>query len=169
MKKILIILAFISAFYNPLYSQTKKDSDYQEDIYNQALFAGLKEMSRVWGYLTNLPDTTRIHINYNNMIVKRDAGITEHIQSRMDSIYIKLLDDAELINKCKVIKKEFPIIRIWPIKNQGPCLVVSITLDWVNYDNNILNVMLSDFCEITFSFDCVKQKYIIVNTQLGGI
>jgi len=169
MRYIISIFILLLVCPNSLLSQANKSSNVFGNLYSHALYAGLKTMDKKWGHFKGYHDTTRIQIDYHNIVVEVDPDITDNIPSQLDKTKIEFLDHQALIARSKNLQKDFPVIKIHPIQNNKSILYITLNLYWVSFHNDLLNYALSDWCKVVFSFDCNKHKFIITKTELGAI
>jgi len=163
----ILILTFTLQYF--LFALENTNADNSDNLYGHALFAGIKSMDKEWGHIKDCHDTTRVQINYKNIVLDSDPELTDSIPTSHDNVQVELLDRQGLLERSKSLNKAIPVIRLHPIKNNKSKLLISLTLYWVSYKNSLLHYALSDWCTVTFSFDCRKNKYIVMKTELGGI
>jgi hypothetical protein len=139
----------------------------QQNLYATALFASLDKMAKDWGGINDASDHT-IRTNYHRMIVEKE-DVTESLPESLGEYRVEYLDEDELIARYRNLGKEFAVLRIHPITNDGVKLGIKIALYWFSYKKKTLTFALSDWSNVEFHYDCEKHKWMIDEVKLGGV
>lgn len=164
MLSILLIL-----FVLPLLSQDKGAATTEENLYFRALFASVAQMEKSYGHMDDSIAGTRLSTDYHHMLVESDPAITSELPEQFGDYHVEFLDTQNQIAKCKRLRKPFAILKIQPMKSEGPRLKIQVTIYWVEYKKSKLVYALSDWSDVEFSFKCETQRFVISNVKLGGI
>lgn len=139
----------------------------EENLYFKALSASIIEMEKSWG---NQDDgDLGVRTDYHHMLVERDLTITKDLPEQFGDYRIEYLETKNVIEKCKQLRKPFAILKILPMKNEGPRLKITINVYWASYKKGHLELALSDWSEVELNYNCEKQSFIISKVRLGGI
>src|SRR6185436_9617606 len=95
--------------------------------------------------------------------------INQDFPRQIQSFKIEYLDTQDLIAKYKKEKKEFRIIVMRPILNEGEKLSVGLTDYWFSFKKNILTYSLEGRAKVVFRFDCEHREYVIDKVELWGV
>ena len=148
-------------YYNP---RTK--SAMEESPYFKALFASIAEMDKAYASIDDSMSGSRIRTDYHHMLVEKDPEITEGLPKQFGEYHVEYLDTQQLIARFRKLKKEFPVLKIQPVKN---AYNISISLYWLSYKKGKLNLGLSDWSEVRLLYDCEKQTFTVSKVRLGGV
>jgi hypothetical protein len=138
----------------------------QDNLYATALFASLDKMAKDWGGTDDSSDHS-IRTNYHQMIVEKD-DVTDGLPDSLGEFRVDYFDADELITRYRKLRKEFAVLRIHPIKNEGAKLRINIALSWFSFKKETLTYALSDWSDVEFHYDCEKHKWMIDEVKLGG-
>ena len=142
-------------------SQQRSKPVIENNLYYRALVASLEKMDREWGKIGKT--------DYHNMIVEKNRNITEGLPSELGEYRVEYLEQQGLIDRYKRLRKEFPILVIYPMVNEGVRLEITFKVYWMSYKKSSLNYALSDWSKVYFLYDCNKREYVIDEVKLGGI
>jgi hypothetical protein len=148
-------------YYNP---RTK--SATEESPYFKALFASIGEMDKAYAPIDDSMGGSRVRTDYRHMLVEKDPGITEGLPEQFGEYHVEYLDTYQLIARFQKLKKDFPVLKIQPVKNASN---IQISVYWVNYKKGKLNLGLSDWSEVKLLYDCEKQTFTVSKVTLGGV
>jgi hypothetical protein len=140
----------------------------ENNLYSMALFASLKEMDKSWGYIQDSYGN-REQTNYHHMLIFKNSEITDNLPTRSGDYQVEYLDIQAMIDRYKSIRKEFAVVEIHPIYNEGARLRIQISVSWFMYRKKRMNLAFSDWSDVEFLYDCEKHTYIISSVKLGGI
>jgi hypothetical protein len=157
------LLCALSAF-----AQTNDASVKKDNLYSIALFASISEMEKQWDHIDDSWGG-RKRTDYRNILVEKDPDITGDLPLKLGDHQIEYLDYKAMIDRYKNLRKEFSILHIYPIHNDGAQLKIHITVFWFSYKKGRLDYALSDWSDVEFRYDCAKQSYVISTVKLGGI
>jgi len=149
--------------------QTGGQPAKEDDLYSMALFASIAEMQKSWGSIDDSDSGSRIRTDYHHMLVEKDAELTDGLPTQVGDFHVDYLDRQTQIDRYKKVRKEFSILRIFPMKNDGSRLTIDVTIYYVEYAKGKLMLGLSDWSDVEFHYDCETQKYVISGVKLGGI
>jgi hypothetical protein len=149
------------------FSQTGEASPKQDNLYSRALIASITEMQKEWGYIDDSDEGIRT--DYNHMIASKNPEITDDLPSEFDGHHVEYLDNQELIEKHKALKKDFSILEIHPLHNEGTRLRIQVGLSWIEYKKGRLRFAISSWSDVYFEYDCDSHAYVISSVKLGGI
>jgi hypothetical protein len=145
----------------PGLTQTTSTTSKEESLYSQALFASIAGMEKAWG---RFGDT-----DYRHMFVEKDGGITDGLPEQSGEYRVEYLDFDQQVEKCRLIKKPFVLLKIQPMTNEGANLAIQVTVYWVTYKKSRLNLALSGWSDVEFRFDCEQQRFVVSKVTRGGI
>jgi len=165
-----LILSIVSVFLpiNPACGQDDHQSKKEDNLYWMALTASVKEMEKQWGGIDVAGDG-RIRIDYRNMLVRRSPEITDGLPTVSGSNRFTFLSDGGLLGRFKSQQKDYAVLEVHPIRNEGQRLRVEVSLSWVSGEKGKLTLGISDWSDVDFAFDCTKHIYVISSLKLGGI
>ena len=153
------ILAIALAMASSLLGQ---DQVKENSLYAKALFASISEMQKQYGNQKEAPD-------YRHTLVESDAQITNGLPAASADYRVEYLDTKEQVVRYQKLKREFPILKIFPIENEGGKLRVGINVYHFSYKGGRLLYALSYWSSVEFRFDCGKQEFVVSSVKLGGI
>ena len=139
----------------------------QDNLYATALFASLDKMAKDWGGIDDSSEHA-IRTDYHRMIIEK-TDVTENLPESSEAHRVEYLDEDELIGRYRKLRKEFAVLRIHPITNNGVKLGIKIELYWFSYKEKTLTYALSDWSNVEFHYDCEKHKWTIEDVKLGGV
>jgi len=126
-------------------------------------------MQKIWGDIDDSLLNARIRTNYHNMWIERNPEITDSLPTQVGDFHVEYLDNRELIERYKKLRKEFAVLHIHPMSSDGSNLKIGISVYYVSYKKRRLMLGLSDWSDVEFRFDSDAQKYVISSIKLGGI
>jgi len=103
------------------------------------------------------------------VIVRKDPELTGGLPSEFGEHHVEYPDNQTLIEKYNTLKKEFAVLAIHPMRNEGTHLRIQVSTSWVEYKRKGLWFGISDWSDVEFQHDCDKQTYVISSVKLGGI
>jgi len=139
----------------------------QENLYFKALSASIIEMEKAWGHQDN--SYLGVRTDYRQMLVERDLTITKDLPEQFEDHRVEYLEMQDVVAKSKQLRKPFAILKIFPMKNEGARLKITINVYWASYKKGHLELALSDSSEVELNYSCEKQSFIISKVKLGGI
>jgi hypothetical protein len=152
----------------PLHCQ-EKDTTSNNDLYIKALWAAADQMEQSWGSLDDSVLNSRVRTNYRRLIVEKGDGITDDLPARLGEHAFEYLDVNGLQRRYHELKKEFAVLRINPMHNNGGLLTISISVYWFRAKKESVVYALSDWSKVTFRYDCKEQSWTLSEVKLGGI
>ncbi len=147
--------------------QTAAPPEKQQNLYADALSASLAEMDKQWGHLGDA-NSGRARTDYRKMIVEK-TEITYDLPDDFGEFHVEYLDWRGLIDRYKMIRKEFAVLEVSPIRTDGPKLRIQVSVSWFSYSRRRSYFAFSDWSDVTFVYDAAKQAYTITSVKLGGI
>jgi hypothetical protein len=159
--KVCSILFLVTLFSIPVSSETVMPP-VETTLYFRALQAGLEENAKAYSNLN-------IGRDLHTVIVERNIQINQDFPRQIQSFKIEYLDTQDLIAKYKKEKKEFRIIVMRPILNEGEKLSVGLTDYWFSFKKNSLTYSLEGGAKVVFRFDCEHREYVIDKVELWGV
>jgi hypothetical protein len=162
------LFALLVLFSTSIRTQNVVRSDDQF-LYNEALGAGLDAMNRAWGKLNLTERGTRAPINFHNMVVRKDPGIADKLNSQFGEYHVTYLDNASLIGRWKRLRKEFAILVVQPVDCPKGRLKITVHFSWVNYRRGQLQFGIDSWADVYFRYDTANRKYVVDNVELGGV
>jgi hypothetical protein len=160
-----VAVVFLSAY--AAFPQESASPPKKEDLYFKALSASIIEMEKSWGYQDN--SDLGVRTDYHDMLVEQDLTITKDLPGQFGDHRIEYLEMQDVVAKCRQLRKPFAILKIFPMNNEGPRLKITINVYWASYKKGHLELALSDWSEVEFSYNCEKQNFIVSKVTLGGI
>ena len=160
-----VAVVFLSAY--AAFPQESASPPKEENLYFKALSASILEMEKSWGHQDN--SALGVRTDYHHMLVERDLTITKDLPEQFGDHRVEYLETQDVIAKCKQLRKPFAILKIFPMKNEGPRLKITINVYWASYKKGHLELGLSDSSEVELNYNCEKQSFIISKVKLGGI
>jgi len=119
-------------------------------------------MEKSWGQQKDSAD-------YHHMVVEQDPAITDDLPRQFGDYRVEYLDREAVVARCKQSRKPFAIMKIFPMKNDGQHLKLTINVYWASYEKGRLLLGLSDWSVVELNYDCETQSFVISNVKLGGI
>ena len=159
-----LILCSQSAFPQEAGTPAKED-----DLYSVALFTSIAAMENSWGHIDDSNGGSTIRTDYRHMFVVKNPEITEGLPQQLRDYRVEYLDDESLIDRYEKLRKQFSVLEILPIHNNGGKLAIHVAMNYVTYKKRHLNFGISNWADIEFSYDCENQRYIISAVKLGGV
>lgn len=148
--------------------QAQSHSVKEDSLYAKALFASVIEMDKEWGKYSRADQSTVV-TDYHHIFVETDPPVTDGLPPESAGYRVEYLDVRGLIARYQKLKKEFAILKIFPIKNEAGRLSVGINVYYFSYKKRHLMYGLSDWSSVEFRFDCDRQEFVISAVKLGGI
>ena len=136
-------------------------------LYNEALSASLDAMNRAWGKLNLTERGSRAPIDFHNMVVRKDPGITDELNSHFGEYHVTYLDNASLIGRWKRLRKEFAILVVQHVDCPEGRLKIMVHFSWVNYRRGQLQFGIDSWADVYFRYDTANRKYVVNNVELG--
>jgi hypothetical protein len=163
-----LLLTIVLSVASPLgFSQAAKDQTNEKSLYAVALFASLRQMEKEWSkYADSYPG--KIRTDYHHMVVQEDDATYELPTSEGD-YNVEYLNDGKLRARRRSLGKDFPSLKVSPLRNHGADLTIQVAVQWVGLKKNMLSFGLSDWAEVTFRYDCEKKEFVVADVKLGGI
>jgi hypothetical protein len=152
-----------------LFSQASQTPAKKDSLYSTALFASIAEMEKSWGNIDDSDSGQRVRTDYRNVLVEKDAELTDRLPSQLGDHRVEYLDNQDLIARYKKLRKEFAVLRIHPAQNVGTELEIQVSVSWFRYRRGKIMFAVSDWSDVTFRYDCEKQAFAISAVKLGGI
>lgn len=168
-KQLCLSILALSLYVCPAFAQGQSISTPKESLYSMSLFATLEQMDKSWGDRQENPRDNYGRANYKNMVVQQDLNITDGLPSQHGEYRVEYLDSEALIDRYKRLKKAFPVIVVYPMKNEGTMLKIGFNLYWVSYKNGRFLYALSDWSHVFLRYDREKEVYTIDQIKLGGV
>jgi hypothetical protein len=140
-----------------------------ENLYARGLLASLREITRQWGEMDDSVMGTQMRTDWHKVIMEKDPELTDGMPSVLDDYRVEYLDCQELIDRYKKLRKEFSIIIVHPMKNEGKRLKVWFSVAWIKYEKRTLRYGFSAWSKVYFRYDCAAQEYVVDEVKLGGI
>jgi hypothetical protein len=165
-----VVISLVSLFCSlSAFPQPSGTSANEDNLYSKALIASITEMEKSWSYIDDGDHGGRIRTDYHRMLVRKNPEITDHLLAQFGDHHVDYLDDLALIDKYKARRKEFSILEVHPMRNDGTRLKINVSVSWVRYENGKLILAFSDWADVEFLYDCQNQSYSISGVKLGGI
>ena len=149
--------------------QTGGAAAMDDNLYSAALLASMTEMEKSWGHIDDSDGGSRLRTDYHHMLVEKNPEITDTLPSEFGDYHVEYLDTQAQIDRYKKLRKQFSILRIHPMKNEGSRLKISLTVSYFEYKKGRLMFAFSDWSNVEFHYDCAKQNFVIAEVKLGGI
>jgi hypothetical protein len=140
-----------------------------QDLYGQALLVSLREAAKQWGHIDDSDNGTCIRTDYHNMMVEDFPEITDTLPHQVEDFHLEYVDRKGEIDRYRTLRKEYCILVIRPMKNEGQRLKIEISFEWIKYTKRKLWHELSDWSMVYFRYDCGKQEFVVDEVKLGGI
>ena len=160
-----VAIVFLSAY--AAFPQESAAPPNEENLYFKALSASISEMEKSWGHQDN--SDLGVRTDYHHMLVERDLSITKDLPQQFGDHRVEYLDTQDVVVKCQQLRKPFAIVKIFPMKNEGPRLKITINVYWASYKKGHLELALSDWSEVELTYNCEKQSFSISKVKLRGI
>lgn len=168
--KRLVLLSLVPILFSLSgFPQTGGTPARQDNVYSMALLASLTEMEKSWGHIDDSEGGSGIRTDYRRMLVEKDAEITESLPSQFGDYRVEYLDKQTQIDRYKKLRKQFSILKIHPLRNEGSRLKIIVSVSYLTYKKNRLVLAVSDWSSVEFRYDCEKQNFVISEVKLGGI
>ena len=167
-----ILLAAFMAFLSGYPSaQSNPPESNDNNLYTLAVKASILQMEKEWGHLGHsaFEDEVKIPTDYRHMVVRKDPIITDDIPTSFENHSIEFLDDQELVDRYRNLKKSFAVLKIAPIRSHGSVLKIVVSTYWFSYKGNRLEFAYSDWSDVEFRYDCGQDGFVINSVKLGGI
>ena len=163
-----LIIAIVLGAASLSLGQDQPHSKKEDSLYAMALFASVSEMDKQWSRYSKRDDTTSA-TDYHHMFVEADRQITADLPSESAGYRVEYLDDKAQTAQYQKLKREFALLKIFPIENEGAKLKVVINLSYLRSKKGHLWYGLSGWSIVEFQFDCSQQEFVIASVKLGGI
>lgn len=166
---LLTALMVFTAIYVSTQSRLPESND--DNLYFIALRASVLQMDKEWGHLAHgaLEDEIEIPTDYRHMIVRKTPMITDELPTAFENHSVEFLDDQELVERYRKLKKSFAVLEVAPMRNQGGVLKVTVFHNWFDYKENRMEFADSDWSNVEFRYDCGQGTFVIDSVKLGGI
>jgi hypothetical protein len=152
-------------------SAQSNPTESNDNLYSIALRASILQMDKEWGHLghTALDDEIEMPTDYRHMIVRKNEMITDGLPTMFEDHSVEFLDDQELVERYRKLKKSFAVLEVAPMRNHGSILKISVSMYWFDYKEGRMEFGYSDWSNVEFRYDCGKGKFEINSVKLGGI
>lgn len=160
-------VAVVFLFAYAAFPQESASPPKEENLYFKALSASIIEMEKSYGRQDN--SDLGVRTDYHHMLVEGDLTITKDLPAQFGDHRVEYLETQDVVAKCKQLRKPFAILKIFPMKNEGSRLKITINVYWASYKKGRLELGLSDWSEVELDYHCEKQSFIISKVKLGGI
>lgn len=160
-----VVVVFLSA--HAAFPQKSTAPPKEDSLYFKALSASIIEMEKSYGHQDN--SDLGVRTDYHHMLVERDLTITEDLPEQFGDYRVDYLEVQDVVAKCKLLRKPFAILKIFPIKNEGPRLKITINVYWASYKKGRLELALSDWSEVELRYEHETESFAISKVKLGGI
>ena len=140
-----------------------------DNLYSMALEASISEMEKQWGHIDDSNNGSGIRTDYHHVRVRKNPELTDDLPPRFGDHQVEYLDDQALIESYKTLRKEFSVLDVHPVHNDGSRLRIQISVSWFKYKNGRSFFGLSDWSDVEFQFDCESQTFVLSAVKLGGI
>jgi hypothetical protein len=147
----------------------RSESPKEGKLYSEALFASIHEIEKSWAHIDDSDGGGRIRTDYRHMLVQRDPEVTDDLPGQSGDYHVEYLDAQQMIARYKRLRKDFSILKIHPMTNDGATLKIIVSEYWVSFHHGRLSLGLSDWSEVKFRFDSETQKFVLSAIKLGGI
>ena len=167
-----ILLAALVGFTSIYSSAQSSPSDSNDNnLYSIALKASILQMDKEWGHLGHsaLDDEIRVPTDYRHMIVRKNSIITDDLPTTFENHSVEFLDDQELVERYRKLKKSFAVLELAPMRNHGGVLKVVVSTYWFDYKESRMEFGYSDWSSVVFRYDCGLGAFVIDSVKLGGI
>lgn len=151
------------------YPQEALTEAKRENLYSRALFVSLAEMQKTWGQIDDSDGGTRLRTDYQHVFVEKNPEITDGLPTQQGDYRVEYLDSREQMDKYKLLRKEFGILRIHPLQSDGSLLKIQVSVSYFTYQHRKFLFAVSDWSEVEFRYDCETKKFVISGIKLGGI
>ena len=166
-RRYLLCAAVVLLSVGPAFSQESAAPPKEENLYFKALSASIIEMEKAWGHQDN--SYLGVRTDYRQMLVERDLTITNDLPEQFGDHRVEYLEMQDVVAKCKQLRKPFAILKIFPMKNEGSRLKITINAYWASYKKGHLELALSDSSEVELNYSCENQSFVISKVKLGGV
>jgi hypothetical protein len=102
------------------------------------------------------------------MIVQED-DTTYELPTQHGEYSVEYLDNSKLRARRNSLGKDFPSLKVFPLRNHGADLTIQVTVYWVGLKKGKLMFGLSDWSDVTFHYDCETKEFVVAAVKLGGI
>ena len=137
-KQLLPLSIILAVSFPSTFSQGKREPSDESNLYYRALFATQEKYASISkelkanGYPGALDCEGRICDDPYIRIVERNV-ITKSLPTKLGEYQVEYLDDYELVDRYKKLRKEFSILVAYPMKNDGERLVIGFNHYWFSY------------------------------------
>jgi hypothetical protein len=150
-------------------AQTGAAPAKEDNLYSKALQASLSEMEKSWGQIDDSEGGRGIRTDYHHVLVEQVPDITDGLPSQFGEYHVEYLDQQAQIERYRKLRKQFSILRIHPIEDEGSRLKIVVSDSYLTYKNNRVMYGVSDWSSVEFRYDCATQSFVISKVKLGGI
>jgi hypothetical protein len=161
--------AFVALIAVSVSAQSEPTKNVENSLYSLALKSSILQMEKDWGQTDDSLRGERIRTDYHHMVVEKDPLITNQLPSEFDNYSVEYLDHDGLVARYGKFGKDYAVLVIRPIQNEGPILTVEVVVYWVSYKSRRLKLGLSDWSDVEFRYDCGQQQFVVSSVKLGGI
>ena len=103
------------------------------------------------------------------MVVRKDPGITDKLNSQFGEYHVTYLDNASLIGRWKQLRKDFAILVVEPVNCPEDRLKVTVHFSWAHYRRRQLQFRIDSWADVYFRYDNATRKYVVDNVELAGV
>jgi len=167
--KTVLLAAFAALIAASVSAQSEPSKNVENNLYSLALKASILQMEKDWRHIDDSLRGEQIRTDYRHMIVEKDPLITDRLPTEFDNHSVEYLDHEGLVARYSKLGKEYAVLVIRPIQNEGPTLRVAVVVYWVSYKKHRIMLGLSDWSDVEFRYDCDQQQFVISSVKLGGI
>jgi len=117
------------------------------------------------GHVDDGNNGSSVRTDYHHMLVEKQPGVADDLPEQFGEYHVEYLDTPEETARCKVLRKDFSILKIQPMKNEGTKLRIVVSVYWVSNKRGNLNFGLSDWSTVEFRYNCEQQRLRSVHRQ----
>ncbi|MGA7560699.1 MAG: hypothetical protein WBW12_17405 [Terriglobales bacterium] len=152
-------------------AQANPSGTNDNNLYSLALKASILQMEKEWGHLGHsaFEDKIEVPTDYRHMLVLKDPIITDDLPTAFENHSMEFVDDQELVDRYRKLRKSFAVLKIGPIRNQGSVLKIVVSTSWFSYKKHRRQFDYSDWSDVEFHYDCGQGAFSISSVKLGGI
>lgn len=99
-----------------------------------------------------------MHLITNHMFVEADPQITDNLASESGVYRVEYLERKRQVSRYKKLGKEFALLKIHPMHDEGNHLKVTISVYYFSYKKGAFRYGHSDWSDVEIHFDCDKHN-----------
>jgi hypothetical protein len=169
-KQICSLIMLLLAVSLSTFSQERNAPVDENNLYYQALLVILDQAPKSPPpYTHDALSGLYVYDDYYHATVEASSEITDKLPAQVGEHSVEYLGYQGLVDRCRKLRKQFLVLVIHPMRNNGGHLEIGITFHWMSFKKKSLNYALEGGSTVTFRYDCEKHAFVIDSVESSSI